>query len=266
MTWQEVGDRVFCRNYESIDLNIGLVMGAEAVLVIDTRCDGIQARELKEHIAELTQLPVGWVVNTHYHWDHTFGNMEFRELPIWGHRRTAQELSEHPEVHRQHLIELAPEHADRFKAVEIVPPNEIFDHTAAIDLGGRSVQLLHPGRGHTDSDVVLSVDEVLFAGDLVENGAPPAFGDGFPLDWPAAASVIGRLAAGAVVPGHGPVADAAFAAEQQLELAEGARLAVARHEAGMTADQAADAGGPYPHATMVEAMQRAYLQLEGPAK
>ena len=263
MAWEEVGERVFCRNYSSIDLNIGLVMGAEAVLVIDTRCDGIQARELRENIAELTSLPVGWVVNTHYHWDHSFGNMEFKGLPIWGHRRTAEELSDNGEFHRQRVITMAPQYEDRFNAVEIVPPTDVFDHSATIDIGDRSIGLRHLGRGHTDSDIIITVADVVFAGDLVENGAPPAFGDAFPLDWPDTAAAITAIAGGAVVPGHGPVADAAFAVEQQLELAEVARLAIARHSAGMQVDDAATAGGPYPEPTMAEAMGRAYIQLDG---
>ena len=143
------------------------------------------------------------------------------------------------------------------------PSTDVFDHSATIDIGDRSIGLRHLGRGHTDSDIIITVADVVFAGDLVENGAPPAFGDAFPLDWPDTAAAITAIAGGAVVPGHGPVADAAFAVEQQLELAEVARLAIARHSAGMQVDDAATAGGPYPEPTMAEAMGRAYIQLDG---
>ena len=83
---------------------------------------------------------------------------------------------------------------------------------------GGSSSLRHLGRGHTDNDIVVTVPDagVLFAGDLLENGAAPYFGDGFPLDWPATIEAIIGLGATTVAPGHGEVADRAFA-ERSLE-------------------------------------------------
>ena len=92
--------------------------------------------------------------------------------------------------------------------------------TLEADVVAIGADLHYLGRGHTDSDIVVLVDGVVFAGDLLENGAPPAFGDAFPLDWPDTAAALLELTDAdefvgrAVVPGHGPVADRAFAAGQ----------------------------------------------------
>ena len=68
MTWQELGDGVFRRRYDVLDLNVGVVIGGEGVLVIDTRASPRQARETIAELTELTDLPIRWVLNTHWHW------------------------------------------------------------------------------------------------------------------------------------------------------------------------------------------------------
>jgi hypothetical protein len=102
-------------------------------------------------------------------------------------------------------------------------PDHLVDDAAVLDVGGRPVTLRHLGRGHTDADLVVAVDDVLFAGDLVEEGAPPAMEDAFPLEWPATMTALHELVRGPVVPGHGAVVDAAFVAAQRDELAQLAR-------------------------------------------
>ena len=88
---------IFRRRYPSLDLNIGVVIGGDGVLVIDTRASHGQAEELRSEIAGLTSLPIRWVVNSHWHWDHTFGNAVFPDAALWGHRRCREFLLEHVE-------------------------------------------------------------------------------------------------------------------------------------------------------------------------
>src|SRR5688500_5702530 len=122
---------------------------------------------------------------------------------------------------------------------------------AVLDVGGREVVLRFLGRGHTDHDLVIEVETpddrtVVFAGDLVEEGAPPAFEDSFPAEWPATLGRLHAMARGPVVPGHGAVVDAAFVGAQREELlAVLAAVRVGRpHE------------GPYDAATMRIAASR----------
>ena len=264
--WLEVGDRVFVRRYAMLDQNIGVVMGDEGVLLIDTRATHVAADEILSDLRRLTPLPVRVVVNTHGHWDHCFGNARFRPAPIWGHVRCAEMMLKTGERQRARIAEAIGELADDLSKVVIDPPDKTFDDTATveIDAGGRSVDLRYLGRGHTDNDIVVLVPDadVLFAGDLLENGATPFFGDGFPIDWPATVEAVVELVTGAVVPGHGNVGDRSFAVRQMTEFRTVAELARLVHR-GVIAIDAAVLRTPYPADTALEPLTRALAQLRG---
>jgi glyoxylase-like metal-dependent hydrolase (beta-lactamase superfamily II) len=165
---------------------------------------------------------------------------------------------------RRRLIEWSPDHAAAFEEVEIVPPDHTFSTEATVTFGGREIRLHHPGRGHTDNDIVVAVPDagVVFAGDLIEDGAPPAFQDSFPLEWPDTVGLLAGEVAGPVVPGHGWVVDRSFVVAQQADLAEVARLAVDRHAEGMPIAEAAAAGGPFPEDALRDAFTRAWPSLD----
>ena len=101
---------------------------------------------------------------------------------------------------------------------------------------------------------------MLFAGDLIEEGAPPSFGDSYPLDWGQTLDSI-RLEE-TVVPGHGNVVDAAFVATQQEEIEEIADAARLGHSEDAAVESLLELG-PYPAETMRQAFTRAYAQLDG---
>lgn len=83
LMFDELGEGVFRRRYEALDLNIGVVIGEDGVLVVDTRASHSQADQFKKELSSLTDLPVRWVINTHWHWDHTFGNSRFPDVDLW---------------------------------------------------------------------------------------------------------------------------------------------------------------------------------------
>ena len=207
--FDELGDGVYRRRYESLDLNIGVVIGAEAILLVDSRASHRQADQLIGELRTLSKLPVGWVVNTHFHWDHTWGNSRFPNAVLWGHERCRTEMIDHGEMERQRVLKGMPEeHHDAISEVVITPPTETFAISCSVDIGGRAVVLCHHGLGHTNSDITVRVLDagVIFAGDLLEEGAPPSFGDSYPLDWGSTLAAIDLEAI--VVPGHGDVVDA----------------------------------------------------------
>lgn len=261
--FDELGDGVFRRRYESLDLNIGVVVGQQALLLVDSRASHLQADQLREELGTLTCLPVGWVVNTHFHWDHTWGNARFPEAALWGHEQCRAEMVEHGETARQRILESMPrEHHPAIEEVEITPPTETFASSQLLDLGGRLVELRYHGLAHTNSDIVVRVPDaaVLFTGDLIEEGAPPSFGDSYPLDWAQTLDSI-RLET-TVVPGHGDIVDAAFVATQQEEIERVADIARAGHVEG-TPVESLTQQGPYPPEAMRHALSRAYAQLSG---
>jgi glyoxylase-like metal-dependent hydrolase (beta-lactamase superfamily II) len=265
LIWAEVADRVFVRRYEFLDQSIGAVIGEAGVVVIDTRSTGSQADELVRDLRFLTDAPVS-VVNTHHHWDHAFGNERFSAGPIWGHDRCAAALRDGGEEMRVRVIEQLPELADELAALRIVPPDRTFDETASLDLGDRVVELRYLGHGHTDNDIVALVPDagVLFAGDLLENDAPPSFGDSYPIAW--AETVADRLlplVRDVVVPGHGRPAGRDFAERNAGELGLLARL-IQSSVAGTIDVDGVLAASPYPAETTRVAIDRGHHELENP--
>ena len=261
--WQEIADRVWVRRYRFYDQTIGVVAGTGGLLVIDTRTSHRQGAELR---ADLRELPgaVRWGVNTHHHHDHCFGNAVFDDVELWGLEGCARQLIAQAETMRAELIHDFPKSTDEWREVVVTPPTQLFRARASIDLGDRTVELRHLGRGHTDDDVVVSVADagVVFAGDLLENGAPPYFGDGFPLDWPATVEGLIGLGAGIVAAGHGDVADLAFAERSLAELRAVADLG-RQVAAGELSPDAAIERGPYGPKRSREPVERAAAQARG---
>ena len=267
--WREVADRVFVRRYrtwngEPFDQNVGAVLAADGLAVIDTRASHRLADELREDLAALTRQPVVAVVNTHHHWDHTWGNGRFAQVPRWGHVRCAERVAGESEAKRTWISEQEPFLADELAEVVFTPPDQTFGEAATLDLGDRQLELRHLGLGHTDNDVIIAVPDasVLFAGDLLENDAAPGFGDAFPVAWAATALRLSTLVNGPVVPGHGSVGDRAFADRQASDLAALAGLGRSLVE-GRLDEPEAVRRSPFPAAPTATALARIRLELSG---
>ena len=218
-TWVELADRTWVRRYAKYDVNIGLVVGSEGALVIDTRGDVEQGEELLAHIRELTDAPIRWVVNTHAHFDHVFGNPAFGDATSYAQENTAAAVA------------------------ETVAISNTFAVAKVIELGDRRVELLHLGNGHTGGDIVVVVPDVdvFFAGDLIEESAAPSYGDdSYPMEWPDTVDrLIGLLSATAkVVPGHGAVVDAEFVRDQNDDLGTVANTISGLHHNGTSLEAA----------------------------
>lgn len=263
--WVEIADRVFTRRYRFYDQEIGVVLGDGEVLVIDTRLTARQGREILDDLRKLTPDPVTLVVDTHWHTDHAFGNAVFRPATIWGHENCVRVLGDpdRTATAKARLVAHFPELAADIAETEVIPPQRTFSEHARVHVGGRLVELRFVGRGHTDADSIVEVPDagVLFAGDLLEDGATPYFGDGYPLDWPETALRVAERARGPV-PGHGAIRDRAFAEEQANAFLEIARLGREVH-AGRLSIEDAVAASPFDPTTSREPLERALAQLRG---
>jgi glyoxylase-like metal-dependent hydrolase (beta-lactamase superfamily II) len=265
--WTEIGDRVFVRRYAFYDQNIVAIRGDDGFLIVDTRVSHRQADEILHDLRELGSEPVRAVVNTHGHNDHAFGNHRFRPAPIWGHARCARMVRDTGAAQLAAVKAAIPAIADELDEVVLDPPDRTFDGDSAVvdfDAGGRRIELRYLGRGDTDNDIVVLVADadVLLAGDLVENGAPPYFGDGFPMDWPATVERMVELATGVVVPGHGDHADRAFVVRSMVEIRGIAELATLVHDGTINLDDAV-LRTAYPADAAREPIERAVAQLRG---
>jgi glyoxylase-like metal-dependent hydrolase (beta-lactamase superfamily II) len=264
--WTEIGDRVFVRRYQFYDQNIVAVLGRGEALVVDTRTTPGQAREILDDLRDIGAPKVGVVVNTHGHYDHAFGNSVFRPAVIWGHERCTAMIEATGELQRSRAAEAIPALAGELAEVVLDPPERTFSMGATLEVGGRRVDLQYLGRGHTDNDIIVVVPDaaVLCAGDLLENGAPPFFGDGYPMDWPDTAQRLLALTddSTVVVPGHGAHSDRTFAAAQMVALRELASLATKVHTGDLDHGEAV-ARAPWPAAAAREPLERALAQLRG---
>jgi glyoxylase-like metal-dependent hydrolase (beta-lactamase superfamily II) len=201
---------------------------------------------------------VRWVVNTHWHWDHTFGNAVFPIAEIWGHERCRRVLLDRPEEMKDDARHWFPaqRHAE-IEEVEIVAPERVFSERASLTIG-REIVMSYHGRAHTDADIVIQVPDagVAFLGDLVEESAPPVFVDGYPLEWPETLATAAGEMTDVVVPGHGDVMDPSAVAGQLDGLKAVAQLAT-HCLAGEMSVEAAATEGPYPVAVMRSVVVRA---------
>ena len=257
----EVGDGVLVRRHEELDLSTGLVVGDGACLVVDTGGDARQGAELAEAVRAVTPHP--WtVVLTHAHFDHCFGTAAFLPCERWAHAGCFEALAATADPQRAEWIAHyrdagRAEVVDALATTPVIPPDQLVEAFVTVHIGARPVRLAHLGRGHTDHDLVVQVPDaaVVFAGDLVEQGAPPDFGDAYPADWPATLTALLGLGAGLVVPGHGEPVDAGFVAAQRDELATVAALCEAV-SAGDLDEASALARSPYPPAVTRSALRR----------
>jgi glyoxylase-like metal-dependent hydrolase (beta-lactamase superfamily II) len=263
MAWQEVGDRVFAWRYEFFNQQIGVILGGRDVAVIDTRSTPAQARETLADLRELTRDPVTIVIDTHWHFDHAFGNSVFRPASIWGHARTVDRLLSQGRAVLDEVAAEIPAIASDIRETMIDPPDRTFEDHATIQVGDRAVELTYLGRGHTDTDIVITVPDaaVLFAGDLLEAEAPPSFGDSYPLEWPVTVERMVPLVSGSVVPGHGRVGDRRFVDDQLADLKSLAALARDIHKGELSVEEAL-VEAPFGSAAR-EAFDRALPQLRG---
>lgn len=274
MGWTELAPGVYQRRYQPLDVSVCVVRGGAGLLVADTRSSHREADEIGADLRELGTLPVRWVVNTHAHYDHTFGNARFGPAsdlgaPIYGHERLPAHLDDYERPMLADWIARGVEPVDEWREVVITPPTVLVGAALTLDLGDRAAELLHLGRGHTDNDLLVRIPDagVWLVGDLVEESGPPSYGpDSFPLEWPA---TIARLRAAlddgdVLVPGHGAVVDAGFVSAQQAQLAEAAALIRELHAAGVPLERAVAEGGdrwPFPTDGMAGAVEDGYRQL-----
>ncbi len=272
MTFIEVAERVWVARHEWFDVNVSLIGGERGLLVVDTHASALAARAVVDDVRRLDAGDIVEIVNTHEHFDHTFGNAEFRaaygEITIHAHETAAAHtLTAGERVKRRYDERPEDPHREEVLATEIVPADQTFSSAVVVDLGDRAVELVHPGRGHTGGDAVIRVPDVdvVLAGDLVEESAPPSFGeDSWPMDWPSSLDVVLSLMTRdtVVVPGHGAPTDRAFVEEQRNEIgiiAETIRDLATR---GVPMAQAvAAAEWPYPSEGLEAAVRRGYEHL-----
>lgn len=214
-----------------MDGNSVVVVGDDGVLVFDTNGTPAAAAAILAEIRKLTNQPVRYVVNSHWHWDHWYGNevyqQAFPDVKIIAHEKTLAMMKgpaiefNRPGLERdlpnyiaaleekgglEHLLEDAKFFLEQKRSVRHTFPNQTFTDRLDLTLGKRRIQVLHYGRAVTPGDAFLYLpdDKMVVTGDLLVN--PVSFAlSSYPSEWLATLEKIDKLDARTIVPGHGTV-------------------------------------------------------------
>ena len=205
VSFTRLSDNAYAYTAEG-DPNTGVVIGDDAVMVIDTQATPVMAQDVIRRIREVTDKPIKYVVMSHYHAVRVLGASAYGAQQVIASQDTYDLIVERGTQDMKSEIERFPR---LFRSVETIPgltwPTLTFTGKMTLWLGKLEVQLLQLGRGHTKGDTVvwLPQQKILFSGDLVEYGATPYAGDAYFQDWPKTLDNLAALQPVALVPGRG---------------------------------------------------------------
>jgi glyoxylase-like metal-dependent hydrolase (beta-lactamase superfamily II) len=223
----------------TVGSNSPVILTDDEALVIDSEITPAAARALVADLKAVTNKPVRYVVDSHYHYDHAHGNQVFtRDAQVIGHDntrrrmvpnvleqftylRSVQQVPAQVEALRERIaketdaqqkatlerqVANSLAYLEQVKETVVTPPTLTFDKTMTLFRGGREIRILYLGRGHTDTDVVvyLPKERIVCTGDLMES-VPSYMGDSFPEDWIATLERLKTIDFDTVMPGHGVV-------------------------------------------------------------
>jgi cyclase len=221
--------------------NAGFIVGSNGVVVVDTFIGEEPARELLAEIRKVTDLPIRYVINTHYHLDHTGGNTVFKQegATIVAQRNVQRWL------HTENLkfFGANPKPEDKARVDALVLPDKVYSRTLDLSLGSRTIQVRYM-LGHTGGDSVVIVPDanVVFAGDLVWQHHLPNLIDASTAEWiQTLGKLLGAHPSATFVSGHGDLATPADVS-QFRDYINVLRLDVAKaQEAGKSGQELVDA-------------------------
>ncbi|MET0703797.1 MAG: MBL fold metallo-hydrolase [Mycobacterium sp.] len=223
--WELLATGVYRCRLAFLDVTVGLVLGRDGALLIDSGTTFDEANAIDADVRQFDQRGVRYLVLTHDHFDHVLGSAVFSDADVYAMPAVAETMAHRTDYLRSHALSYGAAPADIDAVVAAIRVPQRLVGQADIDLGDRTVEVAHPGIGHTDHDLIVRVPglsetdpTVLFCGDLVEESGDPSMDKGSDVEqW--AATMDRLLAAGGpdavYVPGHGAVVDADFVRRQQ---------------------------------------------------
>ena len=224
----------------TIGSNAVVIVNDEDVLVVDPGITAAAATAFIADVKTLTNKPIKYVVDTHYHYDHAFGNQVFGpDVTLIGHETTRgrlmgpvlkertyltngsgaiasrftllkRQISEATDPQQRAVLErqlaIHQQYADEQAKLKPTPPNTTLSRDMTIHRGSREIQIRFMGRAHTDGDVVVFLprERMIATGDMITS-ALSYTGDAFVEEWPATLEQVMTLDFETVLPGHGNV-------------------------------------------------------------
>ncbi len=277
-TFQKIEEGVYYTTSTSLTNtggNHAIIVGDRDVILVDDGTTPAAARALLEDLKMVTDKPVRWVINTHFHYDHTDGNSVFGpDVQIIGHEYVRHAIADLDVAHReplkttmtnmalqiqplrQQIVEekiferraallkqVAAIQADlkELRALKPTPPNMTYTSQMTLRQGQREVQLLFLGRGHTQGDTVvfLPKERIVCTGDLMESRLA-YMGDAMFDEWITTLDALKKLEFGTVLPGHGvPFHEKSLITAFQNYLSDFMTKVADLRKQGLSADEAA---------------------------
>jgi len=223
----------------TVGANSPVIVNDDETLVVDSQITPAAARALVADVKAVTPKPVRYVVDSHYHYDHAFGNQIFpSDVQVIGHdntrkrlltnvmeqftflnsvqpvparvdalkQRIAQEQDPQQKAALERQVANSLAYLEQVKEVKVTPPNLTFNDTMTLVRGGREIRVVYLGRGHTDTDVVVFLprERLVCTGDLMES-IISYMGDSYPDEWIGTLERLKGLDFDTVLPGHGVV-------------------------------------------------------------
>ncbi len=194
----------------SFGANAGIIIGKDSIVVIDTLVSSKEAKRFIKGIRTISEKPIKYVINTHYHLDHTFGNADFKRLGavIISHTNDSKNLKTHGETALKNAKDYGLSEKD-MKGTRIAYPVLTFNDRMEIDLGDQKIELIYIMPSHTDGSILVYLPEkkILFAGDILFTNYHPFIGDGNIDEWIKTLDYIMTMDVEKIIPGHGPISN-----------------------------------------------------------
>ncbi|MFH1026442.1 MAG: MBL fold metallo-hydrolase [Pseudomonadota bacterium] len=194
----------------SFAANAGIVIGSDAVLVVDTLISAKEGERFLADIRKVTNKPIKYVVNTHTHLDHAFGNCVFARIgaTVISHNAERALLEKVGAGILQNSGNYGLKAEDMAGTV-ITLPSLAFSERLTIDLGNETVELIRTGPSHTEGSVVVHVPsgKLLFSGDILFSDFHPYLADGDINGWVKNIDALLAMDLQKIIPGHGPLSN-----------------------------------------------------------
>lgn len=192
----------------SFGVNAGVIIGKDGIVVVDTMISAKEAKRFIKDIRAISRKPIKYVVNTHYHLDHAFGNSEFAKvgavIVAQENAQKAMENTAKETLGNMKEYGLTPKD---MQGTSVVYPVLTYGNRMTIDIGGQQIELIHARHSHTDGDtlVYLPGKKVLFTGDILFTNYHPFLGEGNIEEWVKQLDDIKSMDVEKIIPGHGPL-------------------------------------------------------------
>lgn len=193
----------------SFAANAGIVIGKDGILVVDTLISAKEGERFLADIRKVSDKPIRYVVNTHAHLDHAFGNCVFAKLGavvVISHDADRKMLERVGETTLKNIGKYGLKPED-MAGTGIVYPSLTFSEKVTIDLGGETVELIRVAPSHTEGSIIvyLPAKKLVFSGDILFTDFHPFMADGDLPGWTKTLDALMAMDVERIIPGHGPL-------------------------------------------------------------